>query len=135
MTPLFAHAIAVLLLTGVIWTIQLINYPGFPDIEKRAWPPYHKRHSQRITIIVLPLMLTELGTSGWLLWNEITPFHIAFFALALFNWIVTGVVFMPLHQRIVFRPTESSLQRLTQLNWMRTFAWTTASILSVISIM
>lgn len=135
MTPVLAHAIAVLLLTGIIWIIQLINYPGFRDIEKRQWPGYHKRHSKHITFLVLPPMLTELGTSGWLLWNEVAPLHAAFLALSLFTWVTTAVVFMPLHQRIAIRPTERDLGRLTGLNWMRTFAWTASSVLSVISIM
>jgi len=135
MTPLLAHAIAVLLLTGIIWTIQLINYPGFRDIEKRQWPGYHKRHSVNIAILVLPLMLIEIGVSGWLVWNDITLMHMAFFTLALFTWVITGVVFMPLHQHIVFRPTERDLRRLTRLNWIRTLTWTVSSVLSVISLM
>lgn len=135
MTPTLAHAIAVLLLTGIIWTIQLVHYPGFPDIEKRRWPDYHKRHKRHMPFIVLPPMLAEIGTSGWLVWTDLNALHAAFLALALFTWVITALLFIPLHQRITFRPTERNLARLTGLNWLRTLAWTASSVLSVISIM
>lgn len=135
MTPLLAHAIAVLFLTGIIWTIQLINYPGFRDIEKRQWPGYHRRHSRHITILVLPPMITELGISSWLVWTQLNELHVAFFSLSLFTWVITALVFIPLHQRIVVRPTERNLRRITGLNWLRTLAWTASSVLSVLSIM
>ncbi len=78
MIPLLVHATAVFLLTGVIWTIQLVHYPGFADVERRRWPSYHRRHSRNIALIVLPLMLTELSTSAWLLWHTLSALHLVF---------------------------------------------------------
>ena len=135
MTPLLAHAIAVLFLTGLIWTIQLVHYPGFPAVEKRQWPGYHLRHSRRITVLVLPAMIAELGISAWLTWTDLNNLHLAFFGLSLFTWVITALVFLPLHQRIAVRPTERALRRLVRLNWLRTLAWTACSVLSVLSIM
>ena len=62
MIPLLVHGCAVFLLTGMIWTIQLVHYPGFADVERRQWPAYHRRHSRNIYFIGLPLMLTELAS-------------------------------------------------------------------------
>lgn len=135
MTPELAHAVAVVFLSGLIWTIQLVHYPGFRDIEKRQWPGYHKRHARRMAWLVLPAMIVELGTASWLAWTDLNWLHMAFFGLSLFTWLLTALVFVPLHQRIAFRPTERNLGRLTGLNWLRTLAWTACGVLSVLGLL
>ena len=135
MTPLLIHATAVLLLTGVIWTIQLVHYPGFVDVERRQWPSYHRRHSRSISLIVIPLMLIELTTSGWLLWHELSPLHLLFLTCSVFTWVLTAIVFVPLHQRIGARPNVPHLRKLTRSNWLRTLTWTTSAVASFLSLM
>jgi hypothetical protein len=132
---LLVHATAVFLLTGLIWTIQLVHYPGFADVERRQWPAYHRRHSRNITIIVLPLMLTELATSAWLLWHSLGTLHLVFLGCSLFTWLLTALVFVPIHQRIGARPNEGYLRKLNNSNWLRTLTWTICSIASFISLM
>lgn len=135
MILLLIHACAVFLLTGVIWTIQLVHYPGFADVERRQWPSYHRRHSRNITLIVLPLMLTELATAAWLLWHAFGVLHLVFLGCSLFTWLLTAMVFVPIHQRIGARPSETYLRRLTRANWIRTLTWTGCSAASFLSLL
>ena len=59
----FLNVISAFLLTGVIWTIQLVHYPSFHFIDKLSFTNFHNFHERRISIIVMPLMLIELITS------------------------------------------------------------------------
>ena len=135
MTPLLIHAAVVFLLTGIIWTIQVALYPGFVDVERRQWPRYHRRYSHQILLFAGPLMVTELGTAGWLLWHAPDALHLFFFTCALGTWILAALVFIPIHQSIVTRPTDASLRRLTRFNWLRTLIWTSCALASFLSLM
>ena len=48
---------------GLIWTIQLVHYPTMRFIPKERFVEYHNFHSMRISFLAIPLMVTELGTS------------------------------------------------------------------------
>jgi hypothetical protein len=121
------HTFAVFALFGLIWTIQLVHYPAFHLIELREWPAFHRFHSIRITFIVLPLMLIELITALKLFLDENQPSQIFFLSCAVLTWVLTILVFMPLHHQITNRPQSRLLSRLVALNWLRVAIWTFAA--------
>lgn len=121
------HALAVFGLFGLIWTIQLVHYPMFKLIEAPHWPRFHRYHSRNISFIVFPLMLVELLTSLQLFLGESTFTHNLSLACAVTSWLLTIVVFIPLHNKVASRPIPDLLQRLVRLNWLRTFVWTLAT--------
>jgi len=128
MKALFLANIAVtFLLTGLIWLVQLVNYPSFAYWGERI-NEAHQFHSTRISIIVVPLMLIELGTSLVLV-AMATQFrwaHIAGLVCVLLVWVVTFVWIVPIHNNL---PTSDNLtevvQQLVNLNLVRTILWTT----------
>jgi len=124
---------ATLYLWGVIWTVQLVHYPLFAQVGAVNWEQYHASHTHLMTLVVLPAMVTELGTSGLLalsrpLWLS-GPLLWAGFACAVLTWAVTFFVSVPLHDTLSRSFDASAISRLVQTNWLRTAFWTTHAII------
>lgn len=132
--PLFLLDLAATLyLWGVIWTIQIVHYPLFARVGAAQWADYHNAHTRLMTIVVLPAMVTELGTSGllalarpaWLspslLWTG--------FACAVLTWAVTFFVSVPLHDTLSRSFDPAAISRLVATNWLRTAFWTAHALI------
>lgn len=125
-------------LVGLIWFVQLVAYPLFADagaLEQAAFLAYHRRHSERITFIVLPLMLTELLAAGaWLVVPRGVPRSAAVlgFALVVVAWLCTGLVSVPRHEELGRGFDARAHSRLVTTNWIRTACWTARGILLLV---
>ena len=104
----------------------------FKLIEAPHWPRFHRYHSRNITLIAFPLMLIELLTSLQFLLTENNLTNIIAVACTAATWASTVLIFVPLHHKVAHRPEPNALNRLSQLNWIRTLTWTlaTANVLS-----
>ena len=111
------------MLTGLIWTIQLVHYPAFHFVSSN-FLSFHDFHSRRITWIVAPLMVTELWTGGALIWLAKESFYIANFAGIIVIWIVTIFLSIPQHKILSLRRDELAIKKLVSSNWPRTILWT-----------
>lgn len=120
------NLVDVAVLCGLIWTIQVVHYPLFARVPEPAWPAYEAEHQQRITVLVLPLMLANVGLAAALLLDGGAPQDLAITNLALAGGIfaATGAVYAPMHGRLAARHDPALLTRLVRLNWLRTLAWT-----------
>lgn len=115
------------ILVGLIWTIQRVHYPLFARVPASHFGDFHRLHSRRIAQLVGPLMGLELITASWLLLHpgELPrALAIAQFVPVAAAWLVTGLVFVPLHGRLADGPTPDDLDRLVRQNWWRSFLWT-----------
>jgi hypothetical protein len=128
-----ANLAATLLMTGVIWIVQVVHYPLFALVGREGFPAYEAAHSTAITLVVMPLMLIELGTSFLLALappapiDRVTPW--IGLALTLLTWGVTFFFSVPLHNVLSAGFEASAHASLVQTNWLRTLAWTAHSAL------
>ncbi len=127
--PLFLLDIAATLyMWGVIWTIQVAQYPLFARIGAAEWGEYHSVYTRSITFVVLPAMVTELGTSGLLALARphwLSPSLLwAGFACAILTWAVTFFVSVPLHDTLSRGFDPTAIIRIVATNWLRTAFWT-----------
>ncbi|MBL9160290.1 MAG: hypothetical protein JNJ70_22605 [Verrucomicrobiales bacterium] len=122
---LLVHAAATWALVGLIWVVQLVVYPAFAMVGKEGFGDYHAAHSRNITWVVGPLMLAELATALVLLATGTGGgvFGASLALLALI-WVSTGLVQVPLHQRLSSGKDEKVIRSLVRTNWIRTVAWT-----------
>lgn len=124
-----AQVFACFFMTGLIWTIQVLHYPGFALVGKIGFADYHRFHSHRITYIVLPLMSLELATAVWLVFaGPSGPWWINLAGVILI-WVATGVLSVPMHERLARGFDASAARRLAFTNWVRTALWSARSIL------
>jgi hypothetical protein len=122
---LLAHAAATWALVGLIWTVQLVQYPLFADVGPDAFPAFHARHTRQITWVVAPLMLAELATAVLLVARgPASPWLLASLVPLAAVWLSTWLVQVPLHDRLADGFDAAAHGRLVATNWIRTAAWT-----------
>jgi len=128
---LLIHAAATWALVGLIWIVQLVQYPGFALVGAPQFARFHEHHCARVTWVVGPLMAAELVSAialfGWTPAGVTTPGLVLGIALILVNWGATAFVSVPLHSRAA-RHDPLTLRALVVTNWIRTLTWTARGI-------
>ena len=121
---------------GLIWTIQLVHYPSMRFIPKERFVEYHNFHSIRISFLAMPLMLTELGTSLMLFYqnynNAIQTIFLINLVIVVLIWLSTFLIQVPLHNALSKEKQSEKLSKLICTNWIRTILWTARSILMIL---
>ncbi len=112
---------------GLIWTVQLVSYPGLLLVPPEQFPAAHRAQSRRITWVVVPLFIMEIAAClAWLylLPDTRTAWHFSVVACVAAAWTSTFLIQIPLHHRLSRHPEITVLRRLIATNWIRTIAWT-----------
>jgi hypothetical protein len=112
-------------LTGLIWVIQILHYPGFHFVDI-LFKDFHSFHSTRISMIVIPLMLTELATASLLALQNPSRFGWNFVGVLLI-WASTFFLSVPLHNQLAGERNSQLIAQLVLTNWPRTLLWSLRS--------
>lgn len=111
-------------LVVLIWMVQLIVYPSFLFYQPKDLVSWHQKYTQRIAVIVVPLMLLQLTIAIYDIFYQFNTLHTIRFLLVISLWIFTFKSFVPLHFKITENKfDEKLLKLLIQRNWLRTFLW------------
>ena len=123
---LLVHLIFTSIMTGVIWVIQIVHYPSFHFIEKDLYTAFQKFHMNKISIIVMPIMLAELITGIMLFFDKSfkSPFLTISIIILVLIWLITGVFFTKVHNELIAGYQELVVNQLVAMNWIRTLLWT-----------
>ncbi len=127
------HAASVFALLGLIWTIQRVHYPMLEFVEEVRWAEAHRFHCARMLWVVFPAMVTELLSAGALVWFQPSVLTISLLVCAIGNWILTAVIFVPLHNRLAQARDMYALRRLVKWNWTRTVLWSITAGLAFVN--
>ncbi len=125
-----SHLIVTWALTGLIWTIQLVHYPSFSFIDVTSFHDFQMFHMQSISLVVIPLMVSELtlaivaahrsayrGLQAWCL------------GIVLAIWMSTFFWQMPLHNQLLLGKNQSIIDELVAGNALRTGLWSLKAVL------
>ncbi|HUF10636.1 MAG TPA: hypothetical protein VMO47_15050 [Rhodothermales bacterium] len=138
MTLLLVHALATVLMFGVILTVQLVHYPLFAVVGDLRFVAYHREHMRLIRYVVTVPMVVELATAvaltlrpppgvpTWLVWIGL--------ALVILIWVSTWLVQVPRHADLTKGFDSVAHERLVRSNWIRTAAWGVRSGVALIMI-
>ncbi len=107
----------------LIWLVQVIIYPGFHRIAPGEFTDYHRWYVNRISMIVLPLMIAEVVLSAKWLLDAGAVVALASAFLVLIVWLSTFLLQVPIHNRLKSGKDEMLIRRLVVTNWIRTVAW------------
>ncbi len=130
MHPLVIHSAVTWMLVGLIWTVQVVSYPLFRRVGTDAFAHYHLGHCQRLTALVIPLILAEAATAGWVWWTgERSLLFLASLGLMGINWLSTSVFQGPIHARLLLGSSVDGIGRLNRTNWIRTVSWSLRGML------
>ena len=110
-------------MVGVIWVIQLLHYPSFHFINEKKYIEFQHFHMQRISFIVIPVMLIELASALLLSYFFRSSLTIILLALLLGIWGITFIFFTNMHQKLTNGFDPSIVDKLVKINWSRTALW------------
>ncbi len=141
-----------LFLTGLIWTIQIVHYPSFLDVPISELQIFHKNHTNRISLLVIPLMTLELvvsivllfsclfeqlesvlGSNSELMQDRVDYIHAVGFwvwlnlIIVVLLWGSTFFISVPIHNELSQGVSEPTIQKLIRTNWVRTILWSIKS--------
>jgi hypothetical protein len=118
-----------LYMTGMIWSMQVLEYPLFALVGPKEFPTYHRRHNGALPFLVIVPSLVAFVSALALIFTR--PARLPLWAtiviagLDLIVIIVTALREAPLHAKLD-REGASPLvvRQLVQGNWARTVVWT-----------
>ena len=134
-TLLILQIASTLFMTGVIWVIQIVQYPFFSHIGAENFLKYHDDYRFWITPIVLPPMTIELLSTVFLI--VYPPANIDSeliwlgLILTLIVWASTFFLQVPLHEKLAAGFDADVHSALVRTNWIRTVGWSLRSVLLI----
>ncbi len=123
-------------LVGLIWTIQVVHYPLFDAVRGDLFVRFHRAHSTRITLLVVPLMMVEFATAGVALFVPMLGRFATWagFIAVVVIWAATFLLSVPMHDRLTTGFDALAHRRLVWTNWVRTAAWTVRGVMLVVAV-
>ena len=146
MTQAPGGALAVLLaqtgascfMTGLIWTMQILNYPLLALVGADDVPRYEQAHNRRFSRLVGPGVAVTLASALIMIaWRpQGVPISIPIAALILLAVIIYSTVRHggPSHARLAQQFDPKVQRLLVRTNWIRTAAWSSLGVLDLIAI-
>ena len=137
---LLANLSSSLVMTGLIWFVQIVHYPLFASVGADGFSRYETKHSQLTSFVVGPPMLIEAATSIALVFagphgpgRHELPLWAVVAGLVLVGviWLSTAIILIPCHARLEVGFHGNTHRRLVNGNWIRTAAWTLRSCLAL----
>ena len=125
------HFLSTSLMVGIIWVIQLLHYPAFNFIKESDYVEFQHFHMQRISFIVVPVMILELFTAFMLVYYIRSNLLILCMIILLFIWLITFVFFTKLHQSLLDGYNKTIVDKLVKINWSRTILWSLKLIILI----
>jgi hypothetical protein len=127
---LLANLASTLFLTGLAWSLQLVQLPVLTSGDNPELTLRLMRHRELNTRLMVLPMAIEFVTATWLAWTARTaPLIIAFLL-----WCVIGyatVWYTLLHRKPRRGFGKPVLDRVKRWNWVRTVCWTARSVILV----
>ena len=120
------HLISTSMMVAIIWIVQILHYPTFLFIDKERYTEFQQFHMNKISYIIVPLMLVELITGLSILFtveNIQFSFYVSL-SLLILIWLITGLFFTKFHSELSKKFNYNTILRLIRLNWIRTVFWT-----------
>lgn len=106
----------------LIWLVQLVIYPSFYHIEKINFGDYHSSYVRRISLIVGPLILSQIAVELFYFVNyDVRWLRLIMIAATI---LVTFTLSVPCHRMLSDKGKDRKvISRLLTTNWLRTALW------------
>ena len=118
----------------LIWAVQLLVYPSFKYLSSSALLQWHRTYTPAITVIVMPLMVSQVVLHVLRLYGDFSWVHGLLMLMVLSTWITTFIIFVPLHNTISCNEASpETLDKLITYNWVRTVLWTVIFLAEIVA--
>lgn len=132
---LLAETAATIFMSGVLWTMQLLNYPLLGLVGRDAFTRYETAHNRRFGLVVVPGVLAATAGAIGLLATQ--PPQIPLWAppgelgLVVVVIVSTAALQGRQHAALAHGFDERILRSLVRSNWIRVIAWSAAGLLAL----
>lgn len=127
------HVASTWFMTGVIWIVQLAQYPLLAFTGANFFSQYYSRYTRAISCVVPLPMISELVTGVFLLkiyaGSNQSFMSLVGFGLIIIIWGSTVFLQVPQHQKLEKGFDAAAHKFLVETNWVRTWLWTVRAIL------
>jgi len=127
---LLINLVLAAIMTGLIWTVQVAQYPLFRFLDVASLSTIHRQHCARIGCLVGPLMLAELTAAIALVVTQSGATSWTLLGLLVLIWLSTVLLQAPAHaviaqaEQIEDATAARFVGALVLSNWIRTILWT-----------
>lgn len=121
------HQFCAVYMTGIIWFVQLVQYPMLHLTSGDA--EGHREYTRRMGLAVGPVMLLELALQIMWVLSAPGPRSVTGAVLLFIIWASTIFLQVPCHRDLEEQYDPESHKELVRSNWIRTFAWTARALL------
>jgi hypothetical protein len=126
-----------LYMTGMIWSMQILEYPLFALVGPKEFAAYHRRHNRGLPFLVILPSLAAFVSAVILIFTRPARLplwvSIVIAVLDLIILIATVAREAPLHARLDREGSSPTLIRQLVLgNWIRTLLWTVNALLLLV---
>jgi hypothetical protein len=128
------HAAVTWYLVGLIWLVQLVQYPMFAYLDRAQFVEAHAFHSSAIGIVVGPPMLAEIALAAWMVFQGARgPLAWVGLGLVLVIWASTFFIIVPMHAQLGSAGFDAGVHgRMVAWNWIRTVAWSLRGVIALV---
>ena len=131
----------------LIWLVQLVIYPAYAYSAVEDFRRWHPVYTARVTLVVMPIMLGQVGVYALLLYlgipdNGFLPLNagtggLANTCLIAAVWAVTFFRAVPLHAALDAEQLDHRglAEEIVRVNWYRTALWTIAWCITVYGVL
>lgn len=132
---LLANTASTLVMVGLIWFVQRVHYPLLALVDAKDQIAVGTEHQRRTAQVVgLPMAVEGVSTllllferpdqvGAWLPW-------VGAFLLAI-SLGSTVFLSVPLHQKMITKPSAEIGKKLVTTNWPRTISWTLRGVVCI----
>src|SRR5579859_3096533 len=132
---LLLETAATIFMGGVLWTMQLLNYPLLALVGREAFPVYEAAHNRRFCLVVFPGVIAALAGAAGLLATR--PSRVPAWAPACELGLILVVVASTAalqgrqHGALARGFDDRTLGQLVRSNWIRVIAWSAAGAVAL----
>ena len=131
MGALMVGLVSTLFMTGLVWFVQLVQYPLLEAVSGRSHTEYQRRHMVRtLALVTIPMLVEAAGAVGLVI---VAPAPATWIGLALVAviWASTLAFQAPQHFELLAAWSPPVHRALVRDNWIRTVAWSARSLILV----
>ena len=132
---LLVETAATVFMSGVLWTMQVLNYPLLGLVGRDAFVGYETAHNRRFALVVIPGVLAAVvGAIGLLI---SPPRQVPLWApscvlsLVIVVILSTAILQGRHHSALANGFDARILRSLVRSNWIRVTAWSAAAVLAL----
>ena len=120
-------------MVGVSLITHFVTYPSFNLIKSSIFSGFHKSYTNKMLLIVAPVMILELISSILLVIFDVSnnDTEIGLLITLVLIWFLTFFTIVPIHNKLAVNYTKDLNQKLIKYNGFRTALWIIKLILFI----